>query len=100
MIRNKKGEITFETIIVVAILLITLIVIVVWAGGGFKKLFGGVDEKIGGLQDCDDDKTTDLYDKCPCDSSVQDNWPPDRQESKECHPKCTEEIKNNLCPPK
>lgn len=67
MIFNKKGvELTFEVIIVVAILLVTLVLILVFAGGGFKKLFGGIDERIGSLDDFDGDKVANFQDKCPC----------------------------------
>ena len=69
MIRNKKGfELSFNVIIVATILLITLVIILVFATGGFKKLFGGIDDKIDGTADPDKDGVTNIFDRCPCTS--------------------------------
>ena len=70
MIHNKKGfELSFNVIIVAAILLVTLVIVLVFVSGGFKKLFGGVDNKIDNLGDPDKDGVTNLFDKCPCEAA-------------------------------
>ena len=53
------------------IALLAVIFIIVWFSGAGQKIFGGLDDTIGGLKDYDLDGATDLLDKCPCDAGQE-----------------------------
>ena len=86
---SKRGQM-WRYLIGGIIALIVLIVVIVFFTRGGKQAYGGLGEKIGELQDCDKDTVADLFDKCPCDPSVLDEWPEDRKEKKECKPASAE----------
>ena len=89
---TKKGMSQMWWIIATAIIaILAVIFIIIWFKGSGDKLFGGIDDTIGGLSDKDGDGVTDLFDKCPCDPNIKDKFP-------EGHSgKCDEKIK---CPDK
>ena len=51
-----------------AILVIVMVIfILIWFQSGGTKVFGSIDEQLGGLEDCDGDNAADRFDDCPCD---------------------------------
>lgn len=76
-------------IIAAAILaLVVVIMIIMWIKGSGDKVFDDLDEKIDEFGDCDDDGTADVFDKCPCDSTVQGELP--KGTTKENCKQCTD----------
>lgn len=63
-------------IIAVAIIaLVVVVLLLIWFTGAGGKAFGEVGTKISSLGDCDKDGAADMFDKCPCDSSIGDSFP-------------------------
>ncbi|MBI4983555.1 hypothetical protein HZC32_02825 [Candidatus Woesearchaeota archaeon] len=64
---SKKADSNLWWIIVVAIIaIVVVILILMWFSKSGERAFGGIEEKISGLSDCDKDNTADMFDKCPC----------------------------------
>ena len=64
---NKKGAAQLWWILMVAFIAIVAgILIMLWFRGGGEKLFGGIGEKIDEFGDCDKDRVSNMFDKCPC----------------------------------
>ena len=70
--KTKKGTSEMWWIIAAAVIaLIAVIIIIVWFSGTGERLFDNIDQSIVGLKDYDQDGTSDLLDKCPCDADKQ-----------------------------
>lgn len=85
--QNKKGVSQTWWIIATAIIvLLVVILMVLWFRTSGGKAFETVGEKLEGLDDCDKDQVADIFDKCPCDASILDEFP---EGVTECKTKCT-----------
>ncbi len=73
-------------IIVAAIALIISVLLLIWFKGSGESAFDTVNKNLAGAGDCDGDKAPDLFDKCPCDSNVQEKLP---SGTTECPKKCS-----------
>ena len=74
--QNKKGmEQLWWIIIVAAIAILVMILLVLWFRGSGQKGFGVIDQNIEGLEDCDEDRTADIFDDCVCDAGDNDGCP-------------------------
>ncbi|HLC81899.1 MAG TPA: hypothetical protein VJH68_04540 [Candidatus Nanoarchaeia archaeon] len=72
----RKGTSELWWIISAAVIaLVVVIIILVWFTGAGRNLFGGLDQTIVGLKDYDQDGSSDLLDKCPCDFAIQELRP-------------------------
>ena len=84
--KTKKGVAQTWWIITAAVIaFVVVILILVWFQGSGGKLFGGIEEQIGGLQDRDKDGIADAFDKCPCDKEIGQEFP---EGVTECRIKC------------
>lgn len=72
---NKGMSEMWWIISAAVIALVVVIIILVFFGGASGKLFGGVNEQIGGLKDSDGDGMSDAFDKCDCDPDIKDTIP-------------------------
>ena len=78
---SSKSLKKFFIILAIAIAVV-VILILVWFQGSGGKLFGGINEQIGGLGDKDKDGIADTFDKCPCDPKIGSEL----AEGKQCGP--------------
>ncbi len=83
--KNKKGvELSMNVVIITVILLVVLVVVIAMFYNLFRKETGQIEEKIGGLDDCDCDGTINMFDKCPCDASEDANPDTCKKTYKDC----------------
>jgi len=88
-IYNKKGMDMPMNVIIIALILITVAIILLAVFTGmFKKEGSELDKKIRGLQDCDDDKVANMFDKCPCDQEIENCPSKEKLISCDPTPKC------------
>ena len=87
---NKKGQM-WKYIVGGVLALVILIVIIIIFSKGTGVAYDDLKDKLDGAKDCDKDGAINLFDKCPCDDSVQDTWPEDLKVTKECRLTCTDE---------
>lgn len=74
--RQKKGATQMWWIIVAAILaLLVVIFMVIWFRGSGERSFDVIDKNIEGLNDKDGDNVADMFDKCPDNPSIGDEFP-------------------------
>lgn len=72
----KKGMSEIWWVLATAVIvLVVVILVLVFFKTGSGKLFGGIEEQISWLEDCDKDNVADFYDKCPCNPAIQDVFP-------------------------
>lgn len=73
---SKKGMSQMWWIIGSAILvLVMVLLILLWFRGSGGSAFDTINDKIGGLGDCDGDKVADTFDKCVCDDGPESGCP-------------------------
>jgi len=90
----KKGYAQLWWIIAAAVIaLLVIIFLLVWVKGSGEKAFGSVDNSIAGLSDCDKDHVADIFDRCPCDPSIQENL----ASGQECPKACVNDKKGSDC---
>ncbi len=67
---NAKGQI-WQYIIGGLIALAVVIIILLIFYRGTERGYGGVEEKLSGLEDCDGDGAANMFDDCKCDEKIQ-----------------------------
>ncbi len=88
--KNKKGALSWEYIIVGVLVLVVLIVVLMIFSKGAEKGGDSLLEKIEGTKhDTDKDGVANYLDKCPCDPEVGGEWTEDKGSIDKCTP-CTE----------
>jgi len=81
---SKKGMSQMWWIIAVAILtLVIVILILLFFRNSSGRLFGGIDERIDSLGDCDNDGFANFNDQCVCDFGDNGGCPELQTEQKE-----------------
>jgi hypothetical protein len=71
----RRGSISWEYLVGAIIVIIVLIVLLVIFFQGTEKGSKDIKDKLVGTKDSDNDGTADLFDQCPCDDSIGDNFP-------------------------
>jgi len=87
--KNKKG-ITWQQLVLAILAVFVVVLVIVWFKGGGEKGFEFVKGKIGELEDSDKDSVADMFDKCPCDDRVGQEWTDEIDSKEKCEP-CPEE---------
>ncbi len=66
-LNDKKGFSLVWTMIILGLIgMVVAILVIVFSREGLGKGFGFVNERIGALEDFDDDGISNMFDKCPC----------------------------------
>ena len=69
---NKKAM-TWQQIVLAILAIVVVTFVIIWFQKGGEGVFGTLSDKIGGLKDCDGDNVADMFDKCPCEATVEEN---------------------------
>jgi hypothetical protein len=96
LFKGKKGTQQMWWIIAAAIIAIIVVVfMILWFRSGGEKAYDGLSDKISGLGDYDKDGVADLFDKCPCEADIGDDWPEGKTECSTKAKDCKKEIKDS-----
>ena len=63
--KNKGMSDMWWLIATALIVIVVLILMILWFRGSGTRAFDTINDRIGGLGDCDKDNVGDLFDKCP-----------------------------------
>ena len=69
------------------IVVIVVIVVLLFFKRGSGAGYDDIQNKIDALKDCDEDQAVGLFDKCPCDPSITDQWGEENKDKK-CNTIC------------
>ena len=92
-ILNSKKGMMWSYLIAVMIAILVLVVVMLYFYKGANKGYDGINKQVDSqsamFDDCDDDGTTNVLDKCPCDPRVGSTWTSAVDEGKDCQ-QCTD----------
>ncbi len=70
MFHNKKGFSTWEVIVFGLVAIVMGAILIAGGKGLFGEALGAAGERFKDLEDYDNDKIVNLYDKCPCTPAI------------------------------
>src|SRR3989338_11462229 len=69
MFHNKKGDIWWW-LVAGLVAIVGGIFIIIGGTGGINKAFASTKERFNDLDDYDNDRVQNIYDKCPCTAAI------------------------------